>query len=217
MMRADRLVQACLAACFATITVMLFSGAATAENTCLSYGPDRAEDARGVAWTGVVVDAHATSVIDASGEQDWVITFDVDAVYATDGVGVHPVVGKDFDLATNNCGHPGDLGLHDGRRYLVSFLVNTAADSEIAWAIGDRETAKVVDYYDSLPAFWSHAKTLDDALQLVAPGSLPPTDVAAGIQDEAWRDVFLAVSALLGAAAGVALSRRRRGGSRTHA
>lgn len=156
---------------------------ALAEDPCPPDAPRHVAAVAGHTWSGTVTSAAPTGA-SKLGVADWLITFDVDRVYA-DRVdpnlpGLPIVVGHPFSLPSNTCGRAGDMGLKVGGRYLAStssFADGTAIGSIVAWRIA-ADVVSLVPMYKTTaigPEF-AAPHSLDEVVALVVPGSVNPSE-----------------------------------------
>ena len=136
---------------------------------------------QGHTWAGTVTSA-TPSGAPKLGVEPWVITFDVDHVYADRTEPDVPTpsieVGQPLALPSNTCGRSGDMGLRPGHRYLVStssFGDGTSIGSIVAWEIDGEQLLLAPQMYKTTtigPQFEA-VKTLQEALALVVPQAVP--------------------------------------------
>lgn len=183
---------------------------AMAEDVCPVTVPRTAADVRGTAWSGVVIRDEPTAPIDDTGYQPWIVTFDVTGVYARDPAAQLPfeqqlVAGQRFRVAVSNCGGRGDLGMAVGNRYLVTtgeFIGDLPLFSRTAaWRLHGQD-ARLVNMYGRTITTGPllGARTLGEALGLVAPNALPPTEAAGPAASNGVAPWPLLAAALIGAA-----------------
>jgi len=154
-----------------------------AENVCSLPAPGHASDVRGYTWTGMLSDIVA-GPLDGGGQPTFVMVFAVDHVYADANEPSFPkgltlAVGEDFRMHMDTC------GLAPGFKKRLEYLVSTSQITQfgvgteqlVAWEVTG-EHVVLADIYDGQLTHgpFIEPMSLDEALALVAPGAMPPTD-----------------------------------------
>ena len=175
---------AVLTGTFALVAVAAPS--ARAEDPCPPDAPRHVAAVQGHTWSGSVVSADEDGPAKL-GVQPWVIVFDIDKVFADRHDAEVPTASIEpnqrFELPSNTCGRPGDMGLRPGHRYLIStssFGDGTSIGSIIAWEIGTDGLTLVPGMFKTSavgPQF-AAVKTLDQALALLVPKAVVATPIA---------------------------------------
>ncbi|HET7182660.1 MAG TPA: hypothetical protein VFI15_10545 [Candidatus Limnocylindrales bacterium] len=180
-----RLAMALAVACLAVPATTI------AEDTCAAAGPFQTSDVVGLTWSGSVVQTRKIGLED--GYEKWVIVMAVDRVYAhlpnhDIPRGTVLAAGSTFELPSDNCGRTGDMGMHVGKRYLVSagFVAKggTALTNLVVWEI-DGTNVRFPQGLYNLPIDaheLSSARTLSEALGVLGLAA-QPTNIATPTAD----------------------------------
>ncbi|MBX3030952.1 MAG: hypothetical protein KF809_12390 [Chloroflexi bacterium] len=170
MLRNPRYQRRILSATLAVGMALGLGGAPAMSESCAETLPRRVADARGYTWVGTVTDVRERKPGDF---RLTYYTFDVERVYAGGGR-------ISADRSVTFYGEPcAPIVLENGARYLFSTSdIRVARPWEsVAWELHGSD-ADLVMWYDSdvYDPRLARADTLREALALMVPGALPPTD-----------------------------------------
>lgn len=168
-----QMVSIMVMACVATGIALGLGDAPAAAEVCPLAFPRRISDARGYTWIGTVTDVRQRKPGDI---RLTYYTFDVEHVYEGGRV---IRAGRPLTFYANACR---GVELEKGTRYLYSTSDIEPAGTgwTLAWELHGSD-AELVRWYDSRvedPRL-ARAHTLKEALALMVPGALPPTDARA--------------------------------------